>query len=126
MDNLGNVFSQKATLKAENLDLMRLDILKEMSLGTVKYYGFCFRRFSVERYPGHCYAHTLVSFIDESHLVLTTYPEISILEVELSSCKIPAPGKDFRKYIASCSGFTLLESSLMVKNLVGKWCLECS
>lgn len=84
---IGTVLIYNVTLKVKKLDFLRLDNLKELSLKLISLCGLGFRRFSVEKYGYPSLAYTLVMFLNESHFIITTYPESRVIEIELASCK---------------------------------------
>ena len=121
----GNIYAEKITLHARRDELLQLESLKNLGEDLVKHSGFTFRRFSVENYRTPKNAYTLVCFLDESHLILTTYPEHDLLEVELTSCKLPR--MPLYSFLVPCNeDWTPITMTRLVKDSSNNWNVLCS
>ena len=83
----GTVLIYETSLEVERPECLSLGCLKKFGLEAVEKTDLTLRRFSVENYKNPKNSYTVVMFLNESHLILTSYPEASILEFEIASCK---------------------------------------
>ena len=82
--------------------------------------GLGFRRFAVEKYPKFKNAYTLIAFLNESHLELTTYPEDNVIELEVASCRSVCL-EDFLHWTASIKDLKVVSSFVLRKDELGNW-----
>lgn len=83
----GTITVYGCTLYSELQKAFTLKSLKELAKECIKSVGFTLRRFDAEEYKKPKEARTLVAYLNESHLMLTTYPEDKLIELELATCK---------------------------------------
>lgn len=83
----GNVTFYFASLHVPDESLFALEHLKDLAREAVCRLKFKIRRMLTCNYEAGKNAYTVVVFLNESHLLLTCYPEKKLLELEFASCK---------------------------------------
>lgn len=115
----GTVMFFSATLSITNEKLFSLPSLKKIGQEAVNKIGLGLRRIEDERYPGKD-AYTLIFFLNESHLALTTYPENGLIELEVASCKTVSL-TEMIHWLKTIDGVNIKTSFCIDKNDEGKW-----
>jgi S-adenosylmethionine/arginine decarboxylase-like enzyme len=118
----GTIILFAATLEYKDPNAVKMDELKDWSIRAIKALGLGFRRFSVENYKEPKNAYTLVCFLDESHFMITTYPEHKMIEVEFGSCKEIESLTKFISFLTEKDKFSIHSSVVLEKdNEDGRW-----
>jgi S-adenosylmethionine/arginine decarboxylase-like enzyme len=84
--NRGNVQFYFATIKNVPREHFNANFLKDFIKERVKALRLTIRKIQAQSY-GRRGAMTVVAFLNESHLIITTYPEHRIAELEFASCR---------------------------------------
>jgi len=85
---IGNVVVFNATLRFCCKDIVRNKYaMTELLRTACDIAGFRIRRIVEEDYRKPKGAKTLVAFLNESHAIVTTYPENKTIELEIAGCK---------------------------------------
>jgi len=111
----GTVLMYGATIKTGTFSTHKLvNLIKYL----VKKAGLSERRFDIEDYGQPEGAKTITLYLDESHCMITTYPEEALAEIELASCKYI----DLRAMLEWIKGhYEVVTDFFLRKNKEGIW-----
>lgn len=116
----GNVSFFFASLRVSDKTLFKSGNLKDFTKHITDKLGFTIRKVLVENYQKPKNANTVVAFLNESHLILTSYPEKKLLELEYASCKEVGLG-EFIGWLAKYPGIEMLSELGVDKDESGHW-----
>lgn len=115
----GTVLVFGATLETTG-KLYKIKQLEQLSNSAIRAVGLNARRAVWEDYKQPEGAYTFIVFLDESHFILTTYPEDKIIELEFSSCK-QVNLEPLVKWLQSHEEFMIKSQFCTEKNDKGEW-----
>lgn len=119
MAGKGTILFFNATLTVLEHRFYQLEKIKELIERSTSYLGLRLRRTVTERY-GENKAFTMIGFLDESHILVTTYPEYMVAELEIASCKT-IELESYVGWLSKHELFVVHNTVVLSKDEQGKW-----